>query len=483
MTIASALPAGATARTSSGGGYDEHDAIGLAALVKARKASPAELLAEARARLAAVNGAVNAVIAQFEPEGATPDGPLGGVPFLVKDLNLPVRGQVTGDGSRFFDPAPAVADAPLVRRFRQAGLAIFGKTNTPEYGLNASTEPAKSGPTRNPWNRALTAGGSSGGSAAAVAAGIVPAAHATDGGGSIRVPASCCGVFGFKPTRARIPMWPQEHPAGVGMVHAISRSVRDSALLLDIGAGIVPASAYDAPPHDGSFLAEVGRKPGRLRIALMLEAPNGAPVDPVCVAAARDAAALCESLGHAVEEAAPDYDADAFGLAFQNVNCAGNAASLAELEAKLGRKAGADDIEPVTRAIVDYGRSLSATQFVDAVRTLRATGQRLAEFHARHDVLLTPTIAQPPVPIGTLSTLGDDIMAYSRAVFGFTPFTSLFNGTGQPAMSVPLFWSEAGLPIGVQFAAGFGRDGLLLRLAAQLERARPWAGRRPPLQA
>jgi len=467
--------------------YENYDGLGLAELVRTRQVTADELLDAALARVDARNPVVNAVVSRLEAEARSaieaglPDGPFAGVPFLVKDLATPVGGQRSTEGSLLFANAPAAAhDAEIVRRHRRAGLVIFGKTNTPEFGLNASTEPALFGPTRNPWNPLLTAGGSSRGSAAAVASGMVPMAHGTDGGGSIRIPASACGVFGLKPTRARTPLGPDiaEGPAGTLHVHALTRTVRDSATLLDVTAGADQGDPYCAPPAPGPFSAEVGRAPGRLRIALSVTAPNAVPVDAECQAAALVAARLCGELGHYVEEAAPPYSAEALDAAFRAVMTADVAAMLDQFAAMAGGD-GALSVEPVTRALAEYGRSVSGPAYATALWTLRSVGRQVAGWFETYDVLLTPTLAQPPPALGTLSTLIDDWIAYGGAIFGFAPFTSLFNVTGQPAMSVPLHWTETGLPIGVQFAARFGEEATLFRLAAQLEEARPWKHRRP----
>jgi Asp-tRNA(Asn)/Glu-tRNA(Gln) amidotransferase A subunit family amidase len=372
-------------------------------------------------------------------------------------------------------------DSEYTVRLKRAGLVILAKTNTPEMGLAPSTEPRLFGPTRNPWNRAHSAGGSSGGSAAAVAGGMLPMAHATDGGGSIRIPASCCGLFGLKPTRARNPMGPDagEGWGGASVGHAVTRSVRDSAALLDVTAGPDVGDPYWAPPPAGPFLDEVGRPPGRLRIALATASWNGAPVDPECAAAATDAARLCESLGHHVEEARPDYNHEALGQATRIIIGANVRAALDVGAKARGRAVEAGDVERVTWEFAALGASHTAADYARSIGVVHRTGRAVARFFTRHDIVLSPTMCRPPFPLGVLDMSSADADAYLAAVLASIGFTSLFNSSGNPAMSVPLAWSRSGLPIGIQFAAPFGGEALLFRLAGQLEAARPWAARRP----
>jgi len=468
--------------------YETYDGLELAAMVKRKEVSPTELLDAAVARCEAVNPSINAVIDRFEDEArkqianGLPAGPFVGVPFLTKDLVTPVAGRRSTGGSRLLAGAPASAyDGEIVRRYRRAGLVLFGTTNTPEFGLNASTESALFGPARNPWDLSRTTGGSSGGSAAAVASAIVPMAHGTDGGGSLRIPASCCGVFALKPTRGRTPLGPDlaEGPAGTLHVHAITRSVRDSAALLDATAGPDIGDPYAAPPRLRPYLDEVGVPPRQLRIALQLQAPNGASVHPECVKAAEDAAALCEQLGHIVEIASPTYNVSDFDAAFQDVMTADMAAMLQHFGVLLGRPVVADDVEPITFMLAHYGGTITGAGYASALQTIRQVGRQIGGWFENFDLLLTPTLAQPPLEIGELSTLTEDWMAYGAAIFAFAPFTSLFNATGQPSMSVPLSIGDSGLPIGVQFAARFGDEATLFRLAGQLETACPWSINRP----
>ncbi len=468
--------------------FREHDGLGLAELVRRRAVSAAELLDTAVACVEARNPELNAVVSRLYDEARAaiaaglPDGPFTGVPYLLKDLGAHYAGAVTSYGSALFKDFVVDHDSEITARLKRAGLVIFGKTNTPELGLASSTEPRLFGPTRNPWNRAHSAGGSSGGSAAAVAAGMVPMAHATDGGGSIRIPASCCGLFGLKPTRARNPMGPDagEGWAGASVGHAITRSVRDSAALLDATSGPDVGDPYWAPPPARPFLEEIGRDPGRLRIAITTRPWNSQPVDPECAAAAQAAGRLCEGLGHSVEEATPDIDAKALGQATLVVISANIRAALETRAAALGRELTAADVERVTWARAADGDTVRAADYARSVGVIHRTGRDVARFFTRYDALLSPTMCRPPFPLGVIDMMTDDMDAYNQAVLGTVGFTSLFNSAGCPAMSVPLGWSRAGLPIGVQFAAPFGDEGTLFRLGAQLEAAHPWAHRRPP---
>jgi amidase len=370
-------------------------------------------------------------------------------------------------------------NSEIVRRYRQAGLVILGKTNSSEFGIAAATEPKLFGATRNPWNRDLSPGGSSGGSAAAVAARMLPMAHATDGGGSIRIPAACCGLFGLKPTRGRVSAGPEggEGLAGLAHQHAVTRSVRDSAALLDAVAGQMVGDPYFAPPPERPFLREIGLSPGRLRIGFSTKPPRGGNVDAECAAAAERAARLCESLGHMVEEAAPEFDADEVERGFLAVFYANTMANVAR--ATGGPLPDGELIEPLTRAAAERGQAMGAADYILHLQRLHRQARRIAQFFERYDMWLTPTLAMPPRPLGYFDTDTDDVDSWMARLIAFTPFTFLFNVTGQPAMSVPLMLSSGGLPLGCHFAARYGHEGLLFRVAAQLEMAAPWRDRRP----
>jgi amidase len=467
--------------------FDREDGLGLAELIRRREVSPKELLDAAIARVEARNPKLNAVVTRmYDAARGTigaglPSGPFTGVPYLLKDIGVLYTGAVTSAGSRAFADAVADHDSEITVRLKRAGLVIFGKTNTPEMGIATSTEPRLFGPTRNPWNLGYSAGGSSGGAAAAVAGGMLPMAHASDGGGSIRIPASCCGVFGLKPTRARNPMGPDvgEGWSGASTGHAITRSVRDSAALLDATSGPDVGDPYWAPPPAGPFLAEVGRDPGHLRIALATTPWNGKPVDPQCADAAQAAARLCERLGHHVEEARPDVNAEALGLA-SRVIVGANVRNVLDLRgAARGRPVTEDEVERVTWLRTQDAATFTAADYARSILVVHRIGRAVARFFTRYDILLTPTMACTPYPLGVLDMSTTDLDAFYDALLRSIAFTSLFNSTGNPAMSVPLAWSREGLPIGVQFVAPFGDEARLFRLGAQLETAQPWANRRP----
>ena len=472
--------------------YAEHDGLGLAALVASGEVSPSELLDIAIARSEAVDGELNAVVirlydhARAQIERGLPNGPFRGVPFLVKDLHLQIAGTRTTNGCRLFAEAIADHDSTLTQRYDAAGLVTFGRSASPEFGGSTSTESALFGRTHNPWKLGRTPGGSSGGAAAAVAAGVVPIANASDGGGSIRIPASCCGVFGLKPTRMRTPLGPTRAEGwnGLTSAHAVSRSVRDNAALLDATAGAEAGDPYCAPPQERPYLDEVTADPGRLRIALMRTPPSGSAVDPECVEAAESAARLCEELGHRVEEAAPDYDSAALMSAMGRTVWAATRLALERRAAELGRELREDDVEPATWTTSHWVDSVTGVTGVQAYtdrETIHAASRRAAAFHQDYDVLLSPVLGRPPVELGLFDLSKGDLGEYFKQLGQFSPFCSIANITGQPSMSLPLHWSADGLPIGVMFTGRYGDEATLLRLAGQLEQARPWAQRRPPL--
>jgi len=467
--------------------YRRLDALDIARNVATGDLDPAEVLEAAIRRAEEVDDAINAVVIPLFDEARAavreglPNGVLRGVPFLLKDLGAYLEGTRTTSGSRFFAEFVADHDSEIVRRYRAAGLVVFGKSASPEFGLITSTESALFGATRNPWNPEFSAGGSSGGAAAAVAAGILPAAHASDGGGSIRIPASCCGLFGLKPTRARTPMGPDagEGWSGMSTVHAVSRSVRDSAALLDVAAGADVGDPYWAPPPQRPFLDEVHHGPGRLRVAFTTQAFNGASTHADCAAAVAQTAALLEELGHEVAEASPDFDRDELGRATRVVLGASTRATMERRAAELGRDFGDGDLEAMTLQIVEAARQRSAADYVHALRTIHAVGRRVGHFFESWDVLLTPTMATPPPRIGALAQERVGEAGFLDCLLQTVGFTQLMNVAGNPAASLPLAQSAEGLPIGVQLAAGFGREDIVLRLSAQVEEARPWADRLP----
>ncbi len=490
---AMSLSRGATAKevAPKGSVFDEYDALGLAELVRKKKASPQELLGEAIQRMEAADAQLNAVpVRHYEEARAQiaaglPNGPFTGVPFLLKDLHVALKGTLTTGGSRFFRDVRPDYDSDFVDRCKRAGFVIFGKTASPELGLTPTTESVLYGPTRNPWNLERVAGGSSGGAGAVVGARVLPIAQGSDGGGSIRVPAACCGVFGLKPTRGRLPLGPgrQEGWNGASVVGALSLTVRDMAAFLDACAGPIPGASYWAPSPAHPYLQEVGRAPARLRIALQKQSGIGTAVDPECVAAVEDAARLCDSLGHTVEEAAPDLNSAALTQAFMASMSVGALKSVEDRAAVLGRQPTTEDLEVITWRTVEAGRKVDGLSYARAREAFDRAAETMGTFMARYDLVLSPTLGQRPVPLGTINLSPKDPDAAQQAMRAFTPFTALYNMTGQPAMSVPLYWSADGLPVGVMFAARFGDEATLLRLAAQLERARPWRTRRPPVHA
>ncbi len=473
---------------ASSGDYSQWDATTMGQLVNAGKVSADELLNEALARLARWNPILNAVVMTHE-EFARQEiangvhGPLAGVPFLIKDLNTYLGGTVTTHGSRFFRDAVAERDSYLVERYRQAGLVIFGKTATPEFGKNTVTETLLWGETRNPWNPDYVPGGSSGGSAAAVAAGILPVAHGNDGGGSIRLPASICGLFGLKPSRFRTPLGPANGDGnGMATQHVISRSVRDSALLLDVSRGPEPGGYGAIPAPARSYVDALSRSPGRLRIGLMKTPVIPVPVDPQCTVAVEQAARLCESLGHYVEEVIlPVNGMEAYMAAGKLLSLSSNVAIQAR-EKVLGRKVTPDDIEPINWQRYHQYKHVSGEEVLAARNEQVKVHWQIAEFMRDYDVILSPTLAVMPDKVGAIGPQQPvDVVDQKASMYSL--FTLLYNFTGQPAMSVPLHWSPSGLPVGVQFAGRYAEEGLLFQLAAQLEQAAPWWNKTPQFPA
>lgn len=463
------------------------DATAQAELVRSGQVAPIELVEATISRIERLNPQLNAVItpmfeeARAAARGSLPAGPFRGVPFLLKDLLASYAGVRLSAGSGFLRDFVPDHDSELVLRLKRAGLIIVGKTNTPEFGLLATTEPRFFGPTRNPWNLSRSPGGSSGGSGAAVAAGMVAMAHGNDGGGSIRIPASCCGLFGLKPTRARNPLGPDfgDPTSVLATEHAITRSVRDSAALLDATSGPDVGDPYCAPPPARPFHQEVGADPGRLRIGFTTVAPTGVPIHPDCIRAVQEAAKLCSELGHEVSEASPTIDGERFAIYFIKLWSVGCARAVQGNAAMLGRKPTPDDFEALTWALAERGKEVAATEYVLLLGALQVMARRIAGFFVNYDIWLTPTLAEPPLPLGSFDARTGDPLYGLRRATAFVPFTPYCNVTGQPAMSVPLFWNGEGLPIGTHFVGRFGDEATLFRLAAQLEAARPWAKLRP----
>ncbi len=472
------------------------DLTDQAALVRRGEVKPLELVDAAVARIEALNPQLNAVISpQFERARAEavspnlPDGPLRGVPILLKDLGAYLDGDPVYCGMAALKNADwrEKGDSYFAASLRRSGALSLGRTNSPELGILPTTEPESFGPTHNPWKLSHSPGGSSGGSAAAVAAGLVPAAHASDGGGSIRIPANHCGLVGLKPTRGRNSFGPSlgERWAGCSAEGFVTRTVRDTAVLLDLVSGPRSGDPYFAPAHTRPYADDVGRDPGRLRIGFLTRAPRDLDVHSDCVAAASGAARLLESLGHRVEESAPAaLDDEGVMKSYLTIVSSNIARALDAWGSKLGRKLGESDVESVTWFVAERGWAFSAPEYVAAVEFEHAHGRRLASWWDEgFDLLLTPTCAAPPPPLGHFGPKeGNPLAGYMNAA-PFGTFTLQFNLSGQPGISLPLHWNDEGLPIGVQLVAACGREDLLIRIAAQLEQAQPWADRRPPLHA
>jgi Asp-tRNA(Asn)/Glu-tRNA(Gln) amidotransferase A subunit family amidase len=459
--------------------YVAFDGIGLAELIAGGEVQAAEVLDAAQARIEQKNNDINAVVRLLFDQARTQlggklEGQFAGVPFLLKDLGQYMAGVPTSSGSRLFASTVHTGDSTLVSRYRTAGLLLCGKTNTPELGLATTTEPVLFGATRNPVLRTHSPGGSSGGAAAAVAAGMVPMAHASDGGGSIRVPASCCGLVGLKPTRGRVPLGPYglEGWGGLSTTHAITRTVRDSAALLDLSCGEEQGAPYFAPPKPRSYLQRAQQDPGALVLGLNLDAFSGSSLDAEVKSATEQAAHACAALGHRIESRALMIEPEVFRDAHGIIALSHVAAAIDERLAKLGRGLRSDDLEKVTQRNYAAGHAMSGAQYAWAQNRMREEGLTAARYFANGiDVLVTPTMAMLPPALGQLDMMTDDDDAYLEILYAMVGFTALFNDTGLPAISLPLGWSRTGLPIGVQFVAPMGGEGLLLSLAGQLERA------------
>ena len=466
------------------------DALGQAELVRDGQVTAGELTQAAIARIEHLNPTLNAVVTNLFEEALQaaaqplPQGPLAGAPFLLKDLGMDQAGVLQTAGSRAFRSHRPATDSPIVTAYRAAGLIIVGRTSTPEFGNHSTTEPVLFGPTLNPWAVKLTTGGSSGGSASAVASGMVPAASGGDGAGSIRIPASCCGVFGLKPSRGRVSRAPGgEEVGGFNTRHALTRSVRDSAALLDAIAGPVAGDPYFAIPPLRPFLKEVGQSPGRLRIAWSNRAPLGTAVSPECIAALGETVRLLESLGHAVEEASPNFNGEVMVGPMVLVWAVSNLQEATEAERLIGRPLEPDELEETTWELVEHGRRFSALDLVQAIEELGAAARAIGPFFNTYDAWLTPTLARPPEKLGVLNRSQGGAEEWWRFDCEFNAWNPIANITGQPAMSVPLHWTADGLPIGSLITGRYGDEATLFRLASQLEEARPWAARTPPVHA
>ncbi len=471
--------------------YDNYDGLGLAELVKRGEVSPGDLVEAAIMRIEKLDPALNAVVhrafdcARDEAKRELPDGPFKGVPFLIKDLGCPVGGMPRSSGSRFMRDEVPAEDGILTRRYRHAGMIILGKTNTPEFGITGTTESAHLGPCRNPWNPEYISGGSSGGSAAATASGMVPLAHASDGLGSIRIPAACCGLVGLKTTRDRNPsgMNDPDRILGFGVDHVVSRTVRDSAAMLDWTGQPEPGCPYAVPAKERPYLEEIRREPGRLRIAFSTATPSGRPIDPEIESALHATAKQLEALGHDVFEANIDIDYRKLYAAQGTISSANAAANLARMAERIGREPNEDELERLTWAGVRHGQKQSGEDVMRAWGTFRVLCRELVAAYENFDVFLTPVLGTDPPKVGHIDTVGLDPREVGKRQARIFPFTPPCNFTGQPAISLPLALSEAGLPIGMQFAGRYADEATLFRLSAQLEQAVPWADRRPAVWA
>lgn len=489
--------------------YDQFDGLGLAELIKKGEVSAADCLDAALARADEHNGKLNAIVRDLrEPArqllaAGLPDGPFAGVPFLLKDLSNALAGVVRTSGSRFFKDFAPDFDSELVARYKRAGLVIFGKTNTPEFGSMPITDPELLGSARNPWNTERTPGGSSGGSGAAVAARIVPMANGGDGGGSIRIPSSCCGLVGLKPSRGRVPVGPEVGEGWFGMAteHVLTRSVRDSAAMLDATAGPAFGAPYLDPENPpGGFLGALANPPEKLRIAYTTAPWLGQGLDPECITGVQATAQRLRDLGHEVEEADPGIDREDFIYAMGTMIAGDISSMITRAGRTLGRKPRRQDFEAHNWALYKLGRAFTAADLALALEYMHGVGRRQAAFMRNYDVLLTSSLGMPPVPCGSLRATGLDALALKAInhlplgklatrrdlliqnytpIFNWIPTTPVANATGQPSISLPLHTSASGLPVGMMFTGRLGEDAQLLQLAAQLEAAHPWAERRP----
>jgi amidase len=470
--------------------YASFDGLALGRMVRERKVTPAELMDAAIARAEKHNAKINAIVFKdYDRARATArdrkpgPAPFEGVPLLLKDIMGDCAGMPTRSACAFIPATPMPEDSELVARYKRAGFIPFAKTNAPELGIPPVTESRLYGPAHNPWNLERTPGGSSGGSAAAVAAGIVPVAHGNDGGGSIRIPAACCGLVGLKPTRGRNSLAPNLGDVLGGFIveHVLSRTVRDCAAALDATAGAMPGDPYFPPPPVRPYLNEASTPPKRLRIAFSTTNPLGAAIHPDCVDATKQAAKLCAELGHEVEEAAPQLKYAMLAQLFDTVYSAGVALSIEATRMLTGAEPTPEKFETFTWNMYERGRAVSATQYMIAQVLLQQASRQFAAFFTSHDLFLMPTLGQPPLRIGTIDFMSPATKLLDETFTNFAFGCPVYNITGQPAISLPLHWNREGLPIGVMFGARYGDEATLIQLASQLEQAQPWIGRRPPV--
>ena len=461
--------------------YFSYDALGLAELVRTKQISSLELLEVAIALTEKLDPKLNAVpikhfeLARENLKNNTDSGIFNGVPFLLKDLNNYLKGTVTSGGSRVLENISADHTSELVKRTLDSGLNIFGKTNSPELGLTVTTEPVLYGPTRNPWDLDRSSGGSSGGASSAVAAGIIPMAQASDGGGSIRIPASCCGLFGLKPTRARTPLGPVslEGWGGQSIFHCVSVSVRDSAALLDVTSGPEKGAPYRSTYQEKSFLEQINIEPGNLKIGYLED--SSISVDEDVKEVMNSTIDLCQKLGHSVESTKINFSSEEISLAIITIISSNVSHAVKSQSDQTGREVSNEYFENVTLQMAENGNNFSASDYVNAIKINHRLGQELEQMFDQYDVLLSPVLASPPVKIGTIDMNTNDMKTYVERLTKYSPFTGIFNQSGQPSMSVPLFRTKENLPVGSMFSAAFGNENLLFSLAGQLEQAQPWA--------
>lgn len=470
--------------------YFQKDGLALGEMVRRGEVSALELLETAIARAEVVNPKINAIVYRFYERARDSarsfkpgDQPFAGVPLLLKDILGNCEGAPTRSASSFLPDAPATSDSYLVARFKQAGFIPFAKTNVPEFGLPPITEPRLYGAARNPWDVNRTPGGSSGGSAAAVAAGVAPVAHANDGGGSIRIPAACCGLVGLKPTRGRNSVGPDLGDIMNGLVveHVVSRTVRDTAATLDATAGYMTGDPYATPHPSRTFISEISSQPRKLRIAFTTKAPYGVVLEPEIVNAAQETARLCEQLGHQVEEAGFDLDSIRLGPSFLTVYSAGLAANIESAARHAGREPQQKDFEAMTWNFYRRAKEFTGAQYLMAVTALQRAGRAFGKFFENYDVWLTPSLGSLPLPVGTIDFNDPQASFADRRIAGFALYNPLYNVSGQPAITLPLASSKEGLPIGMMFGGRYAEEATLLQLAGQLEAARPWIQKRPKL--
>ena len=460
--------------------YFSYDALGLAELVRTKQISSIELLEVAIALTEKLDPKLNAVpikhfeLAKENLKNNTDSGIFNGVPFLLKDLNNYLKGTVTSGGSRVLENISADHTSELVKRTLDSGLNIFGKTNSPELGLTVTTEPVLYGPTRNPWDLDRSSGGSSGGASSAVAAGIIPMAQASDGGGSIRIPASCCGLFGLKPTRARTPLGPVslEGWGGQSIFHCVSVSVRDSAALLDVTSGPEKGAPYRSAYQEKSFLEQINIEPGNLKIGYLED--SSISVDEDVKEVMNSTIDLCQKLGHSVESTKINFSSEEISLAIITIISSNVSYAVKSQSDQTGREVSNEYFENVTLQMAENGNNFSASDYVNAIKINHRLGQELEKMFDQYDVLLSPVLASPPVKIGTIDMNTNDMKTYVERLTKYSPFTGIFNQSGQPSMSVPLFRTKDNLPVGSMFSAAFGNENLLFSLAGQLEQAQPW---------